>query len=414
MRENRETALAAILHLEGGYDERPTEGGGAVNHGITFTVFQAWRRLKAGQEVTFADLKDMTKEEAVEIYTEQFLAPIHFDELPAGVDYVMLDMAVIGGPTGATRILQKALGLKVDGHFGLVTRWAANHRVILDLINRISDVRLETYPKFKNWSVVAVPTTGRTWGEIWTSRIAAVRKRALALAAISPPPAPVEAPKPAPAPELPKPLAPAIIAPKLVYAPKVVKYGGIELEIQKFSAAEFLIFTEEIASKRMGTWRPRGIVLHCTAQPDLKTWDEDKTVRGIDEAQRIANMMPRLAASGFKASPHLFIDREDIITATPLWKKGTHAKSFNASYWGIEQVGDFTRETQPDSERDLVVTACACLFAMVGKEPTAETLKYHREEPNTSKPCPGNIGPKDWWITAITRRLGELFPGEHF
>jgi hypothetical protein len=72
MKQNREHALASILRLEAGYAERPAEGGGAVNHGITFTVFQAWRGLKGQNSVTWADLKAMTADEAVEIYSFNF------------------------------------------------------------------------------------------------------------------------------------------------------------------------------------------------------------------------------------------------------------------------------------------------------------------------------------------------------
>jgi len=200
----------------------------------------------------------------------------------------------------------------------------------------------------------------------------------------------------------------------VLYKPRKLSYGGINLEVQGFTPAQFIYFTEEIAAKKMSAWRPRGVVLHCTAQPDLKTWDEDKPKRGIDEVQRIANMMPRWANAGFKASPHLFIDREEIWTATPLWRKGTHAKSFNATYWGIEIVGDFTRETLSDGQRDLVVTAAAALYAMIGHEPTPQNLKYHREEPRAFKPCPGNIGPKEWWDKAIEQRMAELFPGDDY
>lgn len=412
MKENREHSLASILRLEGGYAERPTEGGGAVNRGVTFTVFQAWRRLKGQMSVTYDDLKALTKEEAIAIYEEQFLAPIHFDELPSGVDHAVLDAAVLGGPTGAIKILQEALGFppeKCDGHFGLVTRWAATHRVVPELIGRFCDERLETYRTFKNWKVVAVAKTGKAWGDIWTARIAAVRKEALALAGV-----PASEDVQVPVPEM-----PATEAPRPILPSPYINRLGMDLLLEGWTREGFRHYVDEAVARRMGAWRPQGVVLHCTYQPSLKTWDEDRSVRGITEAQRIANMVPMWQRRGFKASPHLFIDREEIWTATPLWKRGTHAPSYNATYWGVELVGNYADrpgETLPDSLRRNAVHAIACLFAMLGREPTPQTLKWHGEDPRTShKNCPGHgVGTKERWDREIEAAMAELYPGEHF
>jgi len=181
MKENRHKALDYIFQHEGGYAERAEEGGGAVNMGVTFAVFEAWR----GKGATWADLKAMTRSEAETIYGVQYLDPIHFDELPAGVDYCVLDAAVLGGVTGAIKLLQRGLRLEPeDGHFGLRTRWAVNHRVIPTLIGDICQARLAKYRMFKSrWDRVASPKTGKTWGQIWSERINAVHDRALRMAA---------------------------------------------------------------------------------------------------------------------------------------------------------------------------------------------------------------------------------------
>lgn len=182
MKANVPTVMDWVLKHEGGYAERAVEGGGAVNMGVTFTVFKAWRLLKGQPEPTFADLKAMTREEAIAIYEAQYLAAIHFNDLPSGVDYCVYDASVLGGATGALKLLQGTLGLKIDGVWGMVTRWAANHRPVPALIDQFCDQRLAKYRTFKTWNKVAVAKTGRTWGEIWTSRIENVRKRAHQLA----------------------------------------------------------------------------------------------------------------------------------------------------------------------------------------------------------------------------------------
>src|SRR5882757_9614145 len=103
MKSNELAALDFVLKDEGGYAERPEEGGGAVNKGVTFTVFKAWRLKQNKPEPTWADLKAMTVEEAGQIYAAQFFEGVHFDDLPAGIDYCVLDAAVNGGVAGSIK-----------------------------------------------------------------------------------------------------------------------------------------------------------------------------------------------------------------------------------------------------------------------------------------------------------------------
>lgn len=181
MKVNEDAVAELVFKSEGGYAERPTEGGGAVNRGITFTVFKAWRALKGQTNVTWEDLKNMSKEEAIEIYKAQFFKGVHFDDLPPGVDYAVYDASVTGGVAGSLKILQKILGFKgdsIDGHFGLATKWAVNHRAVHKLIDDLADERSARYKTFNNYKKVAIPKTGRTWGQIWEERIKKVREQA--------------------------------------------------------------------------------------------------------------------------------------------------------------------------------------------------------------------------------------------
>ncbi len=415
MKANREPVLAEILHTEAGYAERTEEGGGAVNRGITFAKFQAVRGLK-GQTVTWEDLKNMTKEEAIDIYTTEYLMPIRFDDLPSGVDYCMLDAAVNNGVTGSIKILQEALGFpedKCDGHFGAVTQWAMKHRVVPDLINRLCDERIETDKTFPRWNKALPNRPDRTWGQVWSDRVAKVRPHALAMAGVSAAPAPAEPAAEPPAAETPKPvLTPIVPSP-------YINRLGMDLLLEGWTKEGFAKYVEEMVAPKMSAWRPQGVVLHCTDQPSLKTWDEDMALRKITPAQRIANMVPLWQKRGFKSSPHLFGDRTHIWTATPLWKRGTGSPSFNLAYWHFETVGDYASipgEVVPDSQRDLVAHAVACLFLMLGREPTPTTLRYHGEDPlTTHRNCPGHaMGPKEDWDRLIEAKMAELAPGEHY
>lgn len=179
MKSNFENAMRLILKSEGGYAEREEEHGGAVNRGVTFTVYRAYVAPKA---VTFADLKSMTDETAIEIYRKQYAAICGFDELPIGIDYCVLDAAVNGGVSGSVKILQKALATKdvvIDGRFGLVTRWGAKNRDPLALINKLCDLRSAQYKSFKIYNKPVKEGSPNTFGMGWEKRITKVRKSAI-------------------------------------------------------------------------------------------------------------------------------------------------------------------------------------------------------------------------------------------
>jgi lysozyme family protein len=184
MKSNIEAALAFVFKDEGGYAERNTEGGGAVNRGVTFTVFSAWRLAKKSP-ASFADLKAMSQAEAADIYQAQYIKAISFEDLPKGIDYCVLDAAINGGVTGSLKLLQKALNLKpVDGHLGVVTKWAANHRPVPALIDALCDVRIAHYKTLKRFAAPYQVGKTKTWGDIWTARINMVRSRAKAMAGL--------------------------------------------------------------------------------------------------------------------------------------------------------------------------------------------------------------------------------------
>jgi lysozyme family protein len=179
MRANRGPALAYVFVDEGGYVERNTEPGGAGNFGISFERFKAWRAINGKPPATFADLKAMSKVEAAALYDKFFLTPAHFDDLPAGVDYVVLDGFINGG---GLLILQRALGVKATGHFDPVTLWAAKHREPKALINRLCDVRLARNKTLRLYRQPTKPGGNTTFGRVWDRRTELVRSRALKMA----------------------------------------------------------------------------------------------------------------------------------------------------------------------------------------------------------------------------------------
>ena len=118
MEKNFDTAITFILHDEGGYAERENEPGGAGKYGISFTLFkEMWAKDKNLGVPTFKDLKAIDETEAKRLYKTYIFPEISFDEMPSGVDYVMVNLRTMQGPTGAKKILQESLGLPITGKF---------------------------------------------------------------------------------------------------------------------------------------------------------------------------------------------------------------------------------------------------------------------------------------------------------
>lgn len=166
---SRERAsLDKLLVHEGGYVYHPSDPGGPTNKGVTQRVYDAYRKGK-GQAPK--SVKNITMAEVYEIYDKQYWDAVKGDQLPDGVDYVLLDGAVNSGVRQSVMWLQRALGPAykggIDGVMGLGTIAAVNAVSNHDaLIGRICDQRLNFLKHLKTWPV---------FGRGWSARVAEVR-----------------------------------------------------------------------------------------------------------------------------------------------------------------------------------------------------------------------------------------------
>jgi lysozyme family protein len=180
MKNNIDQVMDWVFVHEGGYAERDSEPGGAVNMGISFTAYKdAWKKFKKPGEPTFADLKAMTRGtvfddrpmDAEDIYATWFFTPISFDVLPSGVDYAMLDLVVNSGVGGGIRALQRKWKFPVTGKMDPKLLWALKSR--LSVIDDICDARLALMMSSSKWE---------RFKDNWSRRVAKVRTRALIMA----------------------------------------------------------------------------------------------------------------------------------------------------------------------------------------------------------------------------------------
>jgi lysozyme family protein len=91
MKADEDDALEAMLREEGGFAQRPSEPGGAVNHGISMCIFIQWCKKHKRPKPTIFDLRAVTPVTAKLILGELFADAVRFADLPAGIDEAELE-----------------------------------------------------------------------------------------------------------------------------------------------------------------------------------------------------------------------------------------------------------------------------------------------------------------------------------
>lgn len=160
MRDNLHQTTDWILVHEGGYVNHPDDPGGATNMGVIQRTYDGWRRRKG---LPLQSVRNITKEEVVAIYKDQYWDKIWGDHLPNGLDYTLYDFAINSGPSRAVKFLQRQLGVKEDGVMGNVTLGAVLAKNDIEqLIIDINFARWAWLKRLRHW---------KTFGRGWTRRV---------------------------------------------------------------------------------------------------------------------------------------------------------------------------------------------------------------------------------------------------
>ncbi len=171
MKENYHNAYRAERKYEGGNSDDPHDHGGRTSRGIIQREYDAFRDRKG---LTRRDVWEADDSEIEEIYRTQYWDAVRGDDLRSSVDVVVFDGAVNSGPVQSAKWLQRALGVRADGHIGAVTIAAVNnYHDPVELINKIIDQR-EAFLKHLS--------TFKYFGKGWLSRTASLRRIAVAMA----------------------------------------------------------------------------------------------------------------------------------------------------------------------------------------------------------------------------------------
>ena len=156
---NFEKCMQVIEKWEGAFDNDPDDPGGATNMGITRADLARWRQ----HPVSVDDVRNLTREEARQIFREFYWNRINGDKLPLPAAQLCLDAAVLTGVGRAGKDMQEALNrqnanLNVDGVIGpntIAASLSADIRRLVSDFGDIADNYLQGRPGF--------PKFGRGW-----------------------------------------------------------------------------------------------------------------------------------------------------------------------------------------------------------------------------------------------------------
>jgi hypothetical protein len=155
----------------------------------------------------------------------------------------------------------------------------------------------------------------------------------------------------------------------------------------------------------------RSVTVHHTAYPDLSMRPKGWTIQHMRNLEDYYGRKKR-----WSAGPHLFTDEDQIFGLSPLTARGVHARSFNADSIGLEALGNYDQESPHEGRgREVWYTtaaAVALLLAKLGLEPNPETVKFHRDDPRTTKRCPGRKVEKEWFLNMVRSARTALKHGQ--
>lgn len=142
-----------VLGHEGGYNNHPADKGGETNWGITIATARA--------NGYTGDMRFLSREQAIEIYSKAFWERYQCDKLPSALAFQYFDACVNHGAAHAAKFLQRACGVIADGVIGEQTLTAVARQSDRDLVLKFNAERTRFYTQ--------LPTFG-TFGKGWMRR----------------------------------------------------------------------------------------------------------------------------------------------------------------------------------------------------------------------------------------------------
>ena len=156
------TAFKEVIGHEGGFSIDPVDNGNWTGGKQGVGELKGTKFGIAANTYPHLDIKNLTVEQAKEIYRKDFWERGKIDLLPIHLRGVYFNFSINMGRTGAAKILQKAAGVRADGIIGTQTLTAAN------------DVSLERFLLFaydRYMRIIGARPANARFAKGWSNRV---------------------------------------------------------------------------------------------------------------------------------------------------------------------------------------------------------------------------------------------------
>ena len=155
--------FSRLISHEGGFqndkEDRGNWTGGAVGKG----KLKGTKYGLSAMTYPHLDIKNLTLEQAKAIYFEDWWSPLGISSMRPAMQFQMFDAAINHGTRSATKMLQRAIGVKDDGVIGPVTLAAKDKVDINDLLMLFIAERIEFFTQVRTFDI---------YGKGWMNRMA--------------------------------------------------------------------------------------------------------------------------------------------------------------------------------------------------------------------------------------------------
>src|SRR5690606_22248463 len=151
-------AFERLIGHEGKFTSGPKDKGNWTSGRVGVGELKGTKYGISAMTYPHLDIKNLTLEEAKQIYLRDFWLRAASDQYDGAIAYQVFDAAVNHGIGNAIRFLQRAVGVADDGVIGNETMKALRAMTVTDVLARFNAARLTFYTKLSTW-----PTFGRGW-----------------------------------------------------------------------------------------------------------------------------------------------------------------------------------------------------------------------------------------------------------
>lgn len=158
-----------LINAEGGYQCDPDDRGNWTSGVIGKGKLKGTKYGVSAMAYPKLNIKELTVEDAKNIFRIDYWDKIKANYLPDSLSILVSDTAYNSGCKTAVKILQKALGVSIDGKIGNTTIGAANRLPLKKVLEDYSIYRLDYLHDCKGWS---------KYGAGWAKRVFNMKKLA--------------------------------------------------------------------------------------------------------------------------------------------------------------------------------------------------------------------------------------------